>query len=306
MPGYGEGVRSVEVDCVGETQPTGRDRGGATAKLNPAVVLASTQPLERIVRRCTAQAGRGGGRSSTTMPVAFRNAYHTPFRGRIEKLQRDYFTFLYSMFFSPFICALRRQAALEGRDVIRFPRVGIIYGKANSGKTQLVEIAERFMFGDEFQGAIRSRLTTQHLRAIEASYRRMPAFFDDAGWRRFRDPATEYIKDETLPTLYETPCTVVSMDARAGSFPDGLAKRCLLIYNSASLPSDDESGRIAMSDRLSAIEPTTHLYRRYVHEVLGRLDADAGAVDWLELSSRIVSELLGGAGHHPEWGEPLA
>ena len=119
--------------------------------------------------------------------VTFWDAYRTAFRGRIEKLQRDYFTFLCWMFFSPFICTLRCQAALEGRDVIRFPRVGIIYGKANSGKTQLVEIAGRFMFGDEFQGAIRSRLTTQHLRAIEASYRRMPAFFDDVGWRRSRD-----------------------------------------------------------------------------------------------------------------------
>ena len=238
--------------------------------------------------------------------VAFWDAYRTAFRGRIEKLQRDYFIFLCWMFFSPFICTLRRRAALEGRDVIRFPRVGVIYGKANSGKTQLVEIAGKFMFGDEFQGAIRSRLTTQHLRGIEASYRRMPAFFDDVGWRRFRDHAPEYIKDETLPAHDETPCTVVSMNARAGSFPDEIAKRCLLIYSSASLPSDDESGRIAMSNRLSAIEPTTHLYRRYVHEVLERLGAGAGDVDWLALSSGIVSELLGGAGHHPEWARPLA
>ena len=72
--------------------------------------------------------------------IASGYTYRTAFRGRIEKLQRDYFTFLCWMFFSPFICTLRRQAALEGRDVIRFPRVGIIYGKANSGKTQLVEI----------------------------------------------------------------------------------------------------------------------------------------------------------------------
>jgi len=37
------------------------------------------------------------------------------------------------------------------------------------------------MFADEFPGAIRTRLTTQHLRAIDASYRRMPAFFDGVG-----------------------------------------------------------------------------------------------------------------------------
>ena len=117
--------------------------------------------------------------------VAFWDAYRSAFRGRIEKLQRDYFIFLCWMFFSPFICTLRRQASLEGRDVIRFPRVGIVFGKSNSGKTQLVEIAGKFMFAEHFQGAIRTRLTTQHLRAIDASYRRMPAFFDDVGWTRF-------------------------------------------------------------------------------------------------------------------------
>ena len=238
--------------------------------------------------------------------AAFWDAYRSAFRGRIEKLQRDYFTFLCWMFFSPFICTLRRQAALEGRDVIRFPRVGIVFGKSNSGKTQLVEIVGRFMFADEFPGAIRTRLTTQHLRGIDASYRRMPAFFDDVGWARFRNHAPEYIKDETLSPHDEAPCTILSMNAKMGSFPDEIAKRCLLIYSAASLPSDDESSRIVMSNQLSCIEPTTHLYRRYVHEVLERLDSNVHETDWLLLSSQILSELLAGCGHDAAWAEPLA
>ena len=56
--------------------------------------------------------------------VAFWDAYRSAFRGRIEKLQRDYFIFLCWMFFSPFICTLRRQAALEGRDVTQWFRLG--------------------------------------------------------------------------------------------------------------------------------------------------------------------------------------
>ena len=238
--------------------------------------------------------------------VAFWDAYRSAFRGRIEKLQRDYFIFLCWMFFSPFICTLRRQAALEGRDVIRFPRVGIVFGKSNSGKTQLVEIAGKFMFGEHFQGAIRTRLTAQHLRGIDASYRRMPAFFDDVGWARFRNHAPEYIKDETLSPHDEAPCTILSMNAKMGSFPDEIAKRCLLIYSAASLPSDDESSRIVMSNQLSSIEPTTHLYRRYVHEVLERLHANVQETDWLLLSSQILSELLAGFGHDAAWAEPLA
>ena len=236
--------------------------------------------------------------------AAFWDAYRTAFRGRVEKLQRDYFVFLCWMFFSPLMCTLRRRAALNGRDVIRFPRVGIVYGKSNSGKTQLVEIVGRFMLGDDFQGAIRSRLTAQTLRGIEASYRRMPAFFDDVGWRRFREHAPEYIKDETLSPHDEAPCTIMSMNARMGGFPDEVAKRCLLIYSSASLPSEDEGGRIAMSDRLSSIEPTTHLYRRYLREILERLDTEAD--DWLLLSSEILSGLLAEFGHEAPWARPMA
>ena len=51
--------------------------------------------------------------------VSFWDAYRTAFRGRVDKLQRDYFVFLCWMFFSPLMCTLRRRAALEGRDVIR-------------------------------------------------------------------------------------------------------------------------------------------------------------------------------------------
>ena len=238
--------------------------------------------------------------------VAFWDAYRSAFRGRIGKLQRDYFIFLCWMFFSPFICTLRRQASLEGRDVIRFPRVGIVFGKSNSGKTQLVEIIGKFMFAEQFQGAISTRLTTQLLRSIDASYRRMPVFFDDVGWRRFRDHAPEYIKDETLSPHDEAPCTILSMNAKMGSFPDEIAKRCLLIYSAASLPSDDESSRIVMSNQLSSIEPTMHLYRRYVREVLERLDSNVHEADWLALSSQILSDLLTDCGHDAAWAQPLA
>ena len=236
--------------------------------------------------------------------VTFWDAYRGVFRGRVEKLQRDYFVFLCWMFFSPLMCTLRRRGSLEGRDVIRFPRVGIVYGKSNSGKTQLVDIVGKFMFGHDFPGAIRSKLTAHTLRGIEASYGRMPAFFDDVGWNRFRDHAPEYIKDETPAPHDETPCTIMSMNARMRGFPDEVAKRCLLIYSSASLPSEDEAGRIAMSDRLSSIEPTTHLYRRYLGEVLARLDT--GGSDWLLLSSKILGEILVECGHDPAWAKPYS
>ena len=281
-----------------------------TRRLDPAHPTFSLDPASRAASVCglpwPLESDDAKVRDDAAALVAFWDAYRSAFRGRIEKLQRDYFVFLCWMFFSPFICTLRRQASLEGRDVIRFPRVGIVFGKSNSGKTQLVEIVGKFMFAEHFQGAIRTRLTTQLLRSIDASYRRMPAFFDDVGWRRFRDHAPEYIKDETLSPHDQAPCTILSMNAKVGSFPDEIAKRCLLIYSAASLPSDDESSRIAMSNQLSSIEPTTHLYRRYVDEILERLDANVHEADWLALSSQILSELLAGCGHDAAWAQPLA
>ena len=281
-----------------------------TRRLEPAHPTFSLDPASRQASVCglpwPLESEDAMVRADATSLVAFWDAYRSAFRGRIEKLQRDYFIFLCWMFFSPFICTLRRRASLEGRDVIRFPRVGIVFGKSNSGKTQLVEIVGKFMFAEHFQGAIRTRLTTQHLHAIDASYRRMPAFFDDVGWTRFRNHAPEYIKDETLSPHDETPCTILSMNAKMGSFPDEIAKRCLLIYSAASLPSDDESSRIVMSNQLSSIEPTTHLYRRYVGEALERLPSSVQETDWLLLSSQILSDLLADCGHDAAWAQPLA
>ena len=88
----------------------------------------------------------------------------------------------------------------------------------------------------------------------------------------------------------------MSMNAKASAFPDEIAKRCLLIYSSASLPSDDEKSRIAMSDELGPIKPTTHFFRRYVNRVLDQLDADEQGNDWLdriaEHHSNRIDELL--------------
>ena len=64
MLGYGESIRSVGVDYAGETQPSDPDGGDATARLSPAVELASQQWLEWMVRRCTAPSGRRDDRGA--------------------------------------------------------------------------------------------------------------------------------------------------------------------------------------------------------------------------------------------------
>ena len=59
-----------------------------------------------------------------------------------------------------------------------------------------------------------------------------------------------------------------------------------------------------MSDRLSSIDPSTHLYRRYLRGVLERLHTDAD--DWLLLSSMVLSSLLAESGHDAAWAKPIS
>ena len=86
----------------------------------------------------------------------FWNSYRKTFRGDIDQLQANYFSFLCWLFLTPVVCTLRHQARQRGHDLIQYPKVGILYGKANAGKTQLVETALRFMFGNDAPGAHRA------------------------------------------------------------------------------------------------------------------------------------------------------
>ena len=224
------------------------------------------------------------------------------FRGDIETWQTNYFTFLCWLFIAPLICTLRHDARIRGHDLIQYPRVGILYGKANAGKTQLVETALGFMFGDEALQPFAKPFTDRLVRSIEAAYARMPAFFDDVAPQRLRTHATDYIKNEHTSTR-ATPCMILSMNARADTFPDEIVKRCMLVHSPASLPPDDEGRRIRTYNALSAIRPTTHLYRHYLAKAVEAIGIAADP-DWLKLSSRILSSTLAEHGHQPAWAKP--
>ena len=237
--------------------------------------------------------------------VGFWDSYRSAFRGRTGKLQRDYFIFLCWMFFSPLTCTLRREAALEAHDVIRFPKGGGYLREGELGQNTAHRDARTVHVRGKLWGAIRSPLTGQTLRGIEAAYRRMPAFFDDVGRARFREHAHEYIKDETLCEHEEAPCTIMSMNAKAGAFPEEITKRCLLVYAAASLPGDQENKRIAMSNQLAGVKPTTQFYRAYLREAIERMRGETAGLDWLEVSSQIVADLLRRHGHEPAWAQPV-
>ena len=285
---YREGLRYAKRDEEPD-HPSLKVRlsdGKATLNKRPWALTAESDQIEEDIKQL----------------LHFWRSYGETFRGDIEGLQTNYFTFLCWLFLAPVICTLRHNARTRGRDLIQYPRVGILYGKANAGKTQLVETTLRFMFGDDAPEPFAKPFTDRLLRSIEDAYGRMPAFFDDVAPQRLRTHATDYIKNEHTSTR-ETPCMVLSMNARADTFPDEIVKRCMLVHSPASLPPDDEERRIRTYNALSAIRPTTHLYRHYLAAAIAQVRAGE-TTDWLAMSSGILHSILAEHGYHPAWAKP--
>ena len=79
--------------------------------------------------------------------VEYFNNYEQGFVGDVPRLQRDYFTFMSWLYVAPFVCDLRARAVVGGGNIFHYPSFAIIYGKANCGKTSLIDTLIASMFG---------------------------------------------------------------------------------------------------------------------------------------------------------------
>ena len=181
-------------------------------------------------------------RSDAKLMLDFFGNYEGAFEGDVPALQRDYFTLMAWLFFSPFICDLRSLAYLRDSDVVRYPCFAIIFGKSNCGKTSLVDTLTTSMFGRPHTVDKRS-FTTARLRGLQHAYKRHPVVFDDVGRRAFNQHGKDMIKDELPPSVTEYPGFVLSMNAEPHSFPDEVAKRSMMIYTTTALPAHNEGLR---------------------------------------------------------------
>ena len=229
----------------------------------------------------------------------FKN-YEGAFEGNVAGLQRDYFILMSWLYFSPFICDLRSLALLQDSDVIRYPSFAIVFGKSNCGKTSLVDTLMTSMFSLAHT-VEKGSFTKAQLRGLQQAYKRFPVVFDDIGRRAFNSHGRDMIKDELQPGVPEHPGFVLSMNAEPQSFPDEVVKRSLMIYTTTALPAHDESLRQRLQGRIQEMRRglTGHLYRRYLAEVMDRLDDERLPEDWLALSSGVLSGILSQAGDEP-------
>ena len=233
----------------------------------------------------------------------FKN-YDGAFEGNVAGLQRDYFSLMSWLYFSPFLCDLRSLALLQDSDVIRYPSFAIVFGKSNCGKTSLVDTLMTSMFG--FAHTVDKRsFTTAQLRGLQQGYKRFPVVFDDIGRRAFNSHGKDMIKDELQPPVAEYPGFMLSMNAEPQSFPDEVVKRSMMIYTTTALPAHDEALRQGLQGRIQEMRRglTGHLYRRYLVEVMDRVDEERLPEDWLALSSGVLANILteGATGPPPAW-----
>ena len=232
----------------------------------------------------------------------FKN-FEEAFEGNVPGLQRDYFTLMSWLYFSPFLCDMRSLALLQDSDVIRFPSFAIVFGKSNCGKTSLVDALMASMFG--FAHTVdKGSFTKAQLRGLQHGYRRFPVVFDDIGRRAFITHGRDTIKDELQPDVSEYPGFILSMNAEPQSFPDEVVKRSLMIYTTTALPAHQEELRQRLQGRIQEMrrQLTGHLYKRYLLEVMDRLDDERLPDDWLAISSGTLSGILSQAiDTAPDW-----
>ena len=232
-------------------------------------------------------------KADATLLLDYFKNYEGAFEGNVARLQHDYFTLMAWLYFSPFICDMRSLALLQDSDVIRYPSFAIIFGKANCGKTSLVDTLMTSMFGYAHTVDKRS-FTTSQLRGLQQGYKRFPVAFDDIGRRAFNTHGRDMIKDEMLPPVTEYPGFILSMNAEPQSFPDEVVKRSMMIYTTTALPPQNEQLRQRLQGRIQEMRRglTGHLYRRYLMEVMDRIDEERLPEDWLALSSNVLSGII--------------
>lgn len=220
-------------------------------------------------------------------------AGYEQFRGDTKKLAKDYFTFMSWFYISPFICDFRNRAIANVTDELNhldYPIVGILYGKSNCGKSELIKTLQLSMFQQEGFLPI-DWFTKGQVATLREQNKRFPLLFDDLDRTRFSNHAIPLIKDDNLQ-LNEYPAIVLSMNADKDTFETEVRKRALIIYTGASLPDHTgESRRLGASVKRMKRQLGNAFYREYLRRVLESLQ-DRIPRDILAFSSQILSELF--------------
>jgi hypothetical protein len=244
----------------------------------------------------------------------FMHGYHSLFTGRVDELVQDYNAFIAWLLAAPFICLARGAALQHDDNVFRYPVCGVLYGKSNAGKTDLVKILMRFMFGHPWW-LMPKDFTMTNFHGLCEKGGSFPIVVDDISTDKFREPAVQIIKNDFRAGVY--PVLVLSTNQDVRAVQSEVIKRAVVVHAEASTP-------VAISSKNNPItriskQITTALYRRYLARMLEEWPAfmsgfhghDSGdltheAPDLVMLSSAVLRRTIGEAlGEVPSWCAPV-
>ena len=224
------------------------------------------------------------------------------FKGQREKLARDSFMFWSWFYAGPFVCDLRNSALARGEDVWDYPVFGLLYGKSNCGKSELVKTL-LFSMGGKEGFPSNDWFTKGQVPVLMEQNRRYPLLFDDIDKTRFGQHGAALIKDGPV-RLKEYPPVVLSMNAGQDTFDSEIRKRALIVYTGASLPDrTGEARRLGRWVKQIKTNLGTALYKEYPSRMLRRLrrrDRDE-PFDILEISSSVLREIISEYASLPDW-----
>jgi hypothetical protein len=144
----------------------------------------------------------------------FFRGYPLYFSGKVSELVQDYCAFLAWFFAAPFVCLARDAAVHNDCNVFRYPVCGVLYGKSNAGKTDLVKVLMRAMFGHQWW-LIPRDFTMTTFYALAERGGSFPIVIDDISRDKFREPAVAIIKQDFRMGLYPALVLSTNQDVRA-------------------------------------------------------------------------------------------
>ncbi len=245
----------------------------------------------------------------------FMQGYRSLFSGRVDELVQDYNAFMAWLLAAPFVCMARNAALQHDYNVFRYPVCGVLYGKSNAGKTDLVKILMRLMFGQPWWLVPRD-FTMTNFHALCEKGGSFPIVVDDISTDKFREPAVQIIKNDFRGGVY--PVLVLSTNQDVRAVQSEVIKRAVVVHAEASTP-------VAISSKNNPItriskQMSSALYRRYLGRMLEewpgfmsafhahdpQRDSTHEAPDLVMLSSAVLRKTLGDAlGEVPSWCAPV-
>lgn len=245
----------------------------------------------------------------------FMRGYRGFFSGRVDELVRDYATFMTWLFAAPFLCHARECAVRNDYNVFRYPACGVLYGKSNAGKTDLIRVLMHAMFRQEWWLRPKDfNVSTFEVLAERAGS--FPIVVDDISRDRFREHAMTIIKDDFRNGVY--PALVLSANETVKAVEPEILKRSIVIHADASMP----AAMNAKNNLVTRVRKNigNALYRRYLGRMVDnwagfvsefqnarRGQAEVASIaDLLMQSSSTLRELMGSAlGSIPDWCAPV-